>query len=109
MSFKSIGSLIQRQNLSYQVPLPQHCVGTVPVALVDLLILCYPTFQEFIHLKNRSHLMVEGTIKYNGKGIAYQLTNNIDELNKEFVNYLNFEDIPVVLSEKNTKRYGSLC
>jgi hypothetical protein len=53
--------------------------------------------------------MVEGTIKYNGKGIAYQLTNNIDELNKEFVNYLNFEDIPVVLSEKNTKRYGSLC
>jgi predicted AAA+ superfamily ATPase len=43
------------------------------------------TFQEFIHLKNRSHLMVEGTIKYNGKGIAYQLTNNIDELNKEFV------------------------
>ena len=48
------------------------------------------TFQEFIHLKKRSHLMVEGTIKYNGKQIQYQLTNNIDELNKEFVNYLNF-------------------
>lgn len=59
------------------------------------------TFQEFIHLKNRSHLMVEGTIKYNGKAIAYQLTNNIGELNKEFVNYLNFGGYPeVVLSER---------
>jgi predicted AAA+ superfamily ATPase len=59
------------------------------------------TFQEFIHLKNRSHLMVEGAIKYNGKEITYQLTNNIDELNKEFVNYLNFGGYPeVVLSEK---------
>ena len=37
----------------------------------------------------------------NGKEIAYQLTNNIDELNKEFVNYLNFGGYPeVVLSEK---------
>lgn len=59
------------------------------------------TFQEFIHLKNRSHLMVEGTIKYNEKVISYQLTNNIDELNKEFVNYLNFGGYPeVVLSER---------
>lgn len=59
------------------------------------------TFQEFIHLKNRSHLMVEGTIKYNDKEIPYQLTNNIDELNKEFVNYLNFGGYPeVVLSER---------
>ncbi len=59
------------------------------------------TFQEFIHLKRRSHLMVEGTINYNGKEVPYQLTNNIDELNKEFVNYLNFGGYPeVVLSEK---------
>lgn len=59
------------------------------------------TFQEFIHLKNLSHLMVEGTITYNGKEIDYQLTNNIDELNKEFVSYLNFGGYPeVVLSEK---------
>lgn len=59
------------------------------------------TFQEFIHLKNLSHLIVEGTITYNGKEIDYQLTNNIDELNKEFVSYLNFGGYPeVVLSEK---------
>ncbi len=59
------------------------------------------TFQEFIHLKNLSHLMVEVTITYNGKEIDYQLTNNIDELNKEFVSYLNFGGYPeVVLSEK---------
>lgn len=59
------------------------------------------TFQEFIHLKNRSHLMVEGIIKYNGNDLPYQLTHNIDELNKEFINYLNFGGYPeVVLSEK---------
>lgn len=59
------------------------------------------TFQEFIHLKNRSHLMVDGTISYGGNTISYQLTNNIDELNREFVNYLNFGGYPeVVLSEK---------
>jgi predicted AAA+ superfamily ATPase len=59
------------------------------------------TFQEFIHLKKRSHLMVEGTINYNEKEIVYQLTNNIDELNKEFVNYLNFGGYPeVVFSER---------
>lgn len=59
------------------------------------------TFQEFIHLKNRSHLMVDGTIGYGGNTISYQLTNNIDELNREFVNYLNFGGYPeVVLSEK---------
>ena len=59
------------------------------------------TFQEFIHLKKLSHLMVEGNITYNQQIIPYQLTNNIDELNKEFINYLNFGGYPeVVLSER---------
>lgn len=59
------------------------------------------TFQEFIHLKKLSHLMVEGNITYNQQIIPYQLTNNIDELNKEFLNYLNFGGYPeVVLSER---------
>ncbi|MBI1837091.1 MAG: ATP-binding protein [Flavobacteriia bacterium] len=59
------------------------------------------TFQEFIHLKKLSHLMVDGNITYGKNLISYQLTNNITELNKEFVNYLNFGGYPeVVLSEK---------
>lgn len=59
------------------------------------------TFQEFIHLKNLAHLIVSGEINYNGMNIPYQLTNNIEELNKEFINYLNFGGYPeVVLSEK---------
>ncbi len=59
------------------------------------------TFQEFIHLKNLSHLMVDGNITYGKNHIPYQLTNNIDALNKEFVNYLNFGGYPeVVLSER---------
>lgn len=58
------------------------------------------TFQEFIHLKNKTHLMYEGTITYDNKLIPYHLTKDIDELNKEFVNYLNFGGYPeVVLSE----------
>ena len=45
--------------------------------------------------------MVEGNITYNQQIIPYQLTNNIDELNKEFLNYLNFGGYPeVVLSER---------
>ena len=59
------------------------------------------TFQEFIHLKKLSHLMVDGNITYGKNLIPFKLTNNIDELNKEFVNYLNFGGYPeVVLSEK---------
>lgn len=59
------------------------------------------TFQEFIHLKNRSHLLVDGHLPYHGKYIPYQLTNNIEELNREFISYLNFGGYPeVVLSEK---------
>jgi predicted AAA+ superfamily ATPase len=59
------------------------------------------TFQEFIHLKDKTHIMYEGTITYDNKLIPYQLAKDIDELNKEFVNYLNFGGYPeVVLSER---------
>jgi predicted AAA+ superfamily ATPase len=59
------------------------------------------TFQEFIHLKDKKHIMYEGTITYDTKLISYHLAKDIDELNKEFVNYLNFGGYPeVVLSER---------
>ena len=65
------------------------------------------TFQEFIHLKNRDHLITRGTIEYGEKQIPYCLPLNTDELNDEFLQYLNFGGYPeVVLSEKIQKDMG---
>ena len=59
------------------------------------------TFQEFIHLKNKNHLIQNGFIQYGDKQLPYQVTHDIDELNREFLQYLNFGGYPeVVLSEK---------
>lgn len=59
------------------------------------------TFQEYIHLKKLNHLMYEGSIEYAKKTIPYCLTHDIQTLNQEFINYLNFGGYPeVVLSEK---------
>lgn len=59
------------------------------------------TFQEFIHLKNKNHLIHNGFIQYGEKQIPYRVTHDIDELNREFLQYLNFGGYPeVVLSEK---------
>ncbi|CAG5083883.1 ATP-binding protein [Parvicella tangerina] len=59
------------------------------------------TFQEYIHLKKLDHLIYDGEIQYGNKNRQYCLTHDIKELNKEFVNYLNFGGYPeVVLSDK---------
>lgn len=65
------------------------------------------TFQEFIHLKNRDHLIQRSFIRYGDKQIPYCLPLNVDELNDEFIHYLNFGGYPeVVLSEKIQKDMG---
>jgi len=65
------------------------------------------TFQEFIHLKNRDHLITKGTIEHGEKQIPYCLPLNVNELNDEFIQYLNFGGYPeVVLSEKIQKDMG---
>lgn len=59
------------------------------------------TFQEYIHLKELDHLIYNGKVQYGDKNRQYCLTRNTKELNKEFINYLNFGGYPeVVLSEK---------
>ena len=59
------------------------------------------TFQEYIHLKKLDHLIYDGEIQYGKKNRPYCLTHDVKELNKEFVNYLNFGGYPeVVLSDK---------
>ncbi len=65
------------------------------------------TFHEFIHLKNKHHLIQKGSIQYGEKQIPYSLPWNINELNNEFLHYLNFGGYPeVVLSEKIQKDMG---
>ena len=59
------------------------------------------TFQEYIHLKKLNHLIYDGEIQYGNRNKQYCLSHDIKELNKEFVNYLNFGGYPeVVLSDK---------
>ena len=59
------------------------------------------TFQEYIRLKKLDHLIYDGEIQYGDKTRPYCLTHDTKELNKEFINYLNFGGYPeVVLSEK---------
>lgn len=58
------------------------------------------TFQEYIHLKDKHHLIYGGEISYGEKQITYCLTHDLKVLNKEFIHYLNFGGYPeVVLSE----------
>lgn len=65
------------------------------------------TFQEFIHLKDKNHLIRKGNISYDGKSIPFNLALNIEELNKQFLDYLNFGGYPeVVLSEKIQQDMG---
>lgn len=65
------------------------------------------TFQEFIHLKNKNHLIQKSSIRYGDQQIAYYLPLNIHEFNDEFIQYLNFGGYPeVVLSERIQKDMG---
>lgn len=65
------------------------------------------TFQEFIHLKNKNHLVKQGYIQYGDKQVPYYIPHDIDELNREFLQYLNFGGYPeVVLSDKIQKDMG---
>lgn len=59
------------------------------------------TFQEYIHLNDNEHLIVDGVVQYGEKEVSQKQTNNIKALNEEFVNYLNFGGYPeVVLSKR---------
>src|SRR5690606_8547096 len=59
------------------------------------------TFQEFIHLRDKNHLIQKSSIQFGDKQIPYYLPVSIDELNNEFLEYINFGGYPeVVLSEK---------
>lgn len=67
------------------------------------------TFNEFLHLKKLDRLITESKIDWQGSLTKFYSTNNITELNKYFLDYINFGGYPeVIFSEKiqsNPGRY----
>jgi predicted AAA+ superfamily ATPase len=67
------------------------------------------TFNEFLHLKKLNRLITESSIEWKGSLNVFYSTNNINELNKHFIDYINFGGYPeVIFSEKiqsNPGRY----
>ena len=55
-------------------------------------------FNEFLHLKNLEHLIID---KHTSKAVDSISSNNIGELNRHFLDYINFGGYPeVIFSEK---------
>ncbi len=67
------------------------------------------TFHEFLHLKQLNRLMILSKLEWQGSLTDFFSTNNIHELNKLFLDYINFGGYPeVVFSEvmqSNPGRY----
>lgn len=55
------------------------------------------TFFEFIHLKNLEVLIKDDTINWKGNIAIFSSTINITELNKHFIDYVNFGGYPEVI------------
>jgi predicted AAA+ superfamily ATPase len=59
------------------------------------------TFHEFIHLRGAKHLIRSVSDEWQGKAFTRYETVSIEDLNKEFISYLNFGGYPEVsLSER---------
>lgn len=67
------------------------------------------TFNEFIHLKQLNRIITETNLDWQGNLIKFYSTNNIQELNKHFLDYINYGGYPeVIFSDKiqsNPGRY----
>jgi predicted AAA+ superfamily ATPase len=55
------------------------------------------TFYEFIHLKNLGALITPSTIQWKGNISLFSGTTNIGELNRHFIDYVNFGGYPEVI------------
>lgn len=55
------------------------------------------TFNEFLHLKKLDRLIVETNLDWQGSLIKFYSTNNIHEMNKHFLDYINFGGYPEVI------------
>lgn len=58
------------------------------------------TFHEYIHLKDLDRLIIQKTKKWNKSEFTVYDTINIKELNRHFINYINFGGYPEVSLSK---------
>jgi uncharacterized protein len=59
------------------------------------------TFNEYIHMKGLDNIMIPSTLKWHNSEVDFYQTSHIQELNKHFINYINFGGYPeVIFSEK---------
>ncbi|MBI2271436.1 MAG: ATP-binding protein [Bacteroidetes bacterium] len=59
------------------------------------------TFHEYISLKGLEHIIIPTTVNWKGNIASFYTSKYIDELNKHFINYINFGGYPeVIFSEK---------
>jgi predicted AAA+ superfamily ATPase len=67
------------------------------------------TFNEYLHLKKLERIMIPGHIEWDGELQEFFGTNNVTELNKHFIDYINYGGYPeVIFSEQiqsNPGRY----
>jgi predicted AAA+ superfamily ATPase len=67
------------------------------------------TFSEYIALKGLNHLILETEIQYASAQTSYYQANNLAELNRHFVDYINFGGYPEVTASDavaaDTARY----
>jgi predicted AAA+ superfamily ATPase len=67
------------------------------------------TFNEFLHLKQLNRLITETNFDWQGSLTKFYGTNNVNELNKHFLDYINYGGYPeVIFSDKiqsNPGRY----
>ena len=62
------------------------------------------TFQEFLHLQNKKHLIKDIPTIYEDKTIPFYDALDIKQLNDEFIDYLNFGGYPEILFNKSVKQ-----
>ncbi|MEO9966772.1 MAG: ATP-binding protein [Reichenbachiella sp.] len=59
------------------------------------------TFNEYVHLKNLDTLIIPSKVQWKGSDKTFYSTTHIEELNRHFIDYLNFGGYPeVIFSEK---------
>jgi hypothetical protein len=58
------------------------------------------TFHEYIHMKRLDHLMQPATLNWQGSIKKFFTTHDIEELNKHFLDYINFGGYPEMIFSK---------
>ncbi len=59
------------------------------------------TFNEYIHLKDLESLIIPSQVNWKGSNKIFYSTTHIEELNRHFIDYLNYGGYPeVIFSEK---------